>query len=210
MDARVIDGPLVGAHLAALRDEGSSAGAMRRHASSLGAALVAGALEDAAAEAGEVVSPMGRAAVRRFARRITLVPILRAGLGLLDGALGVLPDDTRVGFLGMVRNEETLAPDIHMERLPAHLDDDEVVILEVMIATGGSSSAAIDVIRGAGARSIRLCGVLAAPEGLARLDADHPDVRVTVAAVDERLDERGFIIPGLGDSGDRLYGLPGG
>lgn len=210
MDARVIDGPLVGAHLAALRDEASPPGVMRRHASSLGAALVSGALEDAAAEDGEVVSPMGPAGVRRFARRITLVPVLRAGLGLLDGALAVLPDETRVGFLGMVRNEETLAPETYMERLPADLGDDEVVILEIMIATGGSSSAAIDVIRAAGAPNVHLCGVLAAPEGLARLDADHPDVRVTVAAVDERLDERGFIIPGLGDSGDRLYGLPGG
>lgn len=208
MDARVIDGPLVGTQLAALRDAATLPGAMRRHTAALGAALVSAALMDAASAVGEVASPMGPAPVRRFARRVTLVPVLRAGLGLLDGALGVLPDETRVGFLGMLRNEETLEPETYMERLPADLSGDEVVVLEVMIATGGSSVAALDVVRAAGARRVHLCGVLAAPEGLARLESEHPEVRVTVAAVDERLDERGFIIPGLGDSGDRLYGLP--
>jgi uracil phosphoribosyltransferase len=109
----------------------------------------------------------------------------------------------------MVRNERTLAPETYMERLPVDLDEDEVVILEIMIATGGSSSAAVDVIRAAGGDHLHLCGVLAAPEGIARLAADHRDLSVTVAAIDEGLDERGFIVPGLGDSGDRLYGLPG-
>lgn len=181
---------------------------MRRHTSALGAALVSAALVDSPALAGEVASPMGAAPVETPASRVTLVPVLRAGLGLLDGALSVLPDDTRVGFLGMARNEETLAAEAYMDRLPPNLADDTVVVLEVMIATGGSSSAAVDAVRAAGAQQVHLCGVLAAPEGLDRLGRDHPDVQVTVAAVDERLDDRGFIVPGLGDAGDRLYGEP--
>ena len=204
----MIDGPLVGRHLAALRDATTPPGAMRRHANALGAALVGAALAGVDSSAGEVVSPMGPAPASGPARRITIVPVLRAGLGLLDGALSVLPDDTRVGFLGMARNEETLEPETYMERLPGDLADDEVVLLEVMIATGGSSSAAVSALHAAGAEHVHLAGVLAAPEGIARIAADHPGVPVTVCAVDERLDERGFIIPGLGDAGDRLYGLP--
>ena len=154
-------------------------------------------------------TPLATAEVTRLHRRVTLVPILRAGLALLEPALHLLPDGTRVGFLGMARDEDTLHPSLYVERLPADLALDDVVALDVMIATGGSSVAALDSISAAGAASVRLVGLVAAPEGLARVAASHPDVPVTVAAVDERLDERGFIVPGLGDAGDRLYGESG-
>jgi uracil phosphoribosyltransferase len=110
-----------------------------------------------------------------------------------------------VGFLGIARDERTLLPRGYLESLPADLAGDEVVVLEVMIATGGSSLAALSALRAAGAERLRVAGLIAAPEGLSAIRAAEPDVPVTVAAIDERLDERGFIVPGLGDAGDRLY-----
>jgi len=133
------------------------------------------------------------------------VPVLRAGLAMVEPALQLLPDDTLVGFLGMIRDERTLEPRTYLESLPAGLEEHEVVALDPMIATGGSSIAALGALRDAGARRLRLVGLIAAPEGLAAVAAAQPDVAVTVAAIDERLDERGFIVPGLGDAGDRLY-----
>ena len=129
---------------------------------------------------------------------------------MVEPALQLLPDDTLVGFLGMVRDERTLAPRTYLESLPAGLEEHEVVALDPMIATGGSSIAALGALRDAGARRLRLVGLIAAPEGLAAVAAAQPDVAVTVAAIDERLDERGFIVPGLGDAGDRLYAAAAG
>ncbi|MDX6647699.1 MAG: uracil phosphoribosyltransferase [Miltoncostaeaceae bacterium] len=179
---------------------------MRRAAAALATLVVAAALRDLDGEPGRVDTPVAAAAVLRPARRLTLVPILRAGLALLQPALDLAPEDTRVGYLGMARDEATLAPVVYLRSLPQDLERDDVLVLEVMIATGGSAVAALDLVAAAGARSLRLAGLIAAPEGLARIAAAHPDVPVTVAAVDERLDERGFIVPGLGDAGDRLYG----
>jgi uracil phosphoribosyltransferase len=189
-----------------LRDAATLPAAMRRAAAALAALVVAEALRDLAGEPGEVLTPLAPAAALRPARRLTLVPVLRAGLALLQPALDLAPGDARVGFLGMARDEATLAPLVYLRSLPAGLERDDVLVLEVMIATGGSAVAALDLLAAAGARSLRLAGLIAAPEGLARIAAAHPDVAVTVAAVDERLDERGFIVPGLGDAGDRLYG----
>jgi uracil phosphoribosyltransferase len=189
-----------------LRDAATPPAAMRRAAAALAALVVAEALRDLAGEPGEVRTPLAPAPALRPARRLTLVPVLRAGLALLQPALDLAPGDARVGFLGMARDEATLAPAVYLRSLPAGLEHDDVLVLEVMIATGGSAVAALDLLAAAGAGSLRLAGLIAAPEGLARVAAAHPDVAVTVAAVDERLDERGFIVPGLGDAGDRLYG----
>ena len=152
-----------------------------------------------------MTTPLGPARVAVPARRVTVVPVLRAGLALLRPALDLLPESTRVGFIGIARDERTLLPRGYLESLPDDLAGDEVVLLEVMIATGGSSLEALRAVRAAGATRLRLVGLIAAPEGLAALAAAEPGVPVTVAAIDERLDERGFIVPGLGDAGDRLY-----
>ena len=206
----VIPGALAGQHLARLRDATTPAHAFRRHAGALSALVLATALMDLEEREEEVRTPLAATRALVPARRVTLVPVLRAGLAMVEPALQLLPDDTLVGFLGMVRDERTLAPRTYLESLPAGLEEHEVVALDPMIATGGSSIAALGALRDAGARRLRLVGLIAAPEGLAAVAAAQPDVAVTVAAIDERLDERGFIVPGLGDAGDRLYAAAAG
>ena len=205
----VLSGAIVGAHLAAIRDARSADPAVRRSARVLGTLAVAEALRDLETVDGEVTTPVAPARVTRPARRLTLVPVLRAGLVLLEPALDLLPAGTRVGFMGLSRDEKTLQPHTYLESLPDDLASDEVVLLEVMIATGGSSVAALRALRAAGAERLHLVGLIAAPEGLAAVAAADPEVPITVAAIDERLDERGYIVPGLGDAGDRLYSEPG-
>ncbi len=205
----VLSGAIVGAHLAAIRDARSADPAVRRSARVLGTLAVAEALRDLETVDGEVTTPVAPARVTRPARRLTLVPVLRAGLVLLEPALDLLPPGTRVGFMGLSRDEKTLQPHTYLTSLPDDLASDEVVLLEVMIATGGSSVAALRALRAAGAERLHLVGLIAAPEGLAAVAAADPEVPITVAAIDERLDERGYIVPGLGDAGDRLYSEPG-
>jgi uracil phosphoribosyltransferase len=205
----VLSGAIVGAHLAAIRDARSADPAVRRSARVLGTLAVAEALRGLETVDGEVTTPVAPARVTRPARRLTLVPVLRAGLVLLEPALDLLPPGTRVGFMGLSRDERTLQPHTYLESLPDDLASDEVVLLEVMIATGGSSAAALRALCAAGAERLHLVGLIAAPEGLAAVAAAHPEVPITVAAIDERLDERGYIVPGLGDAGDRLYSEPG-
>ena len=205
----VLSGAIVGAHLASIRDARSADPAVRRSARVLGTLAVAEALRGLETVDEEVTTPVAPARVTRPARRLTLVPVLRAGLVLLEPALDLLPPGTRVGFMGLSRDETTLQPHTYLESLPADLASDEVVLLEVMIATGGSSVAALRALRTAGAERLHLVGLIAAPEGLAAVAAAHPEVPITVAAIDERLDERGYIVPGLGDAGDRLYSEPG-
>lgn len=206
----VVEGALAGHHLARLRDEGTSPDGFRRAAHALSTLVLATALADLETREGSVTTPMAPARTTVPARRVTVVPILRAGLVMLQPALELLPEDTRVGFIGMARDERTARARAYLDSLPAGLEGDEVVMLDVMIATGGSSVAALRSLREAGARRLRLVGLIAAPEGLAVVTEADPEVAVTVAVVDERLDERAFIVPGLGDAGDRLYAEPGG
>ena len=152
-----------------------------------------------------VQTPLERTTGRVLARQVTLVPILRAGLGMADGVLKLLPD-ARLGHLGVYRDEEALQPVNYYESLPPGLGGSEVVIADPMLATGGSAAHALDVVKAHGPHGVRFVCLVAAPEGLERLAQSHPDVPVTTASVDDRLDERGYIRPGLGDAGDRLYG----
>lgn len=201
----VLDSTLAHEHLALLRDRDTPPSAFRRAVGCLTTLVIAEALRDLASVPATVTTPMAVAPVRRAARRITVIPILRAGLAMLDPALALMPERARVGFLGMARDEATLQPRVYLESIPDDLSDDDVVALDVMIATGGSCVAALDEISKLRPASLRLAGLIAAPEGLVRVTAAHPDVQITVAVVDERLDDRGFIVPGLGDAGDRLY-----
>ena len=138
-------------------------------------------------------------------KKMALVSILRAGNGLLDGILELIPK-ARVGFVGLYRDEETLKPVQYYFKVPTELSDRLVIAVDPMLATGNSSVAAIDLLKGAGAKNIRFLCLLAAPEGIARMRQAHPDVPVVTAALDERLNEKGYIVPGLGDAGDRMYG----
>ncbi|MFK7883594.1 MAG: uracil phosphoribosyltransferase [Phycisphaerales bacterium] len=141
----------------------------------------------------------------RLRGSITVVPVLRAGLGMIDGILEVMPE-ARVGHVGLARDETTLEPKTYLNKLPKDLDAGPVILVDPMLATGGSASAAVRLLREAGATDLRMICLVAAPEGVARLRHDHPDVRVYAAILDERLDDRGYITPGLGDAGDRMYG----
>jgi uracil phosphoribosyltransferase len=138
-------------------------------------------------------------------KKVGVVPILRAGVGMLDGVLAMIPV-ARVGFLGMYRDEDTLQPVSYYEKLPKDLGDRLMLIIDPMLATGGSASYAAQVCKDRGAHTVKLLSLIAAPEGVERMHADHPDVAIHVAALDECLNEKGFIVPGLGDAGDRLWG----
>ena len=138
-------------------------------------------------------------------RRITLVPILRAGLGMVDGVMRLLPT-MRVGHIGLYRHHDTLEPVDYYFKIPPHPEETRFIVTDPMLATGGSSSAAIQFLKDSGAHSVRLMCIVAAPEGVQRMLEDHPDVRVFAAVLDRELNEHGYILPGLGDAGDRLYG----
>ncbi len=138
-------------------------------------------------------------------RKLALISILRAGNGLLDGMLGLIPS-ARVGFVGLYRDEDTLKPVQYYYKVPDHLDERMVIVVDPMLATGNSSAAAVDLLKQSGAKNIRFLCLLAAPEGVARMQEAHPDVPIVTAALDERLNDLGYILPGLGDAGDRMYG----
>ncbi|MCZ0812977.1 MAG: uracil phosphoribosyltransferase [Pseudomonadota bacterium] len=138
-------------------------------------------------------------------RKLALVSILRAGNGLLDGMLELIPS-ARVGFVGLYRDEATLKPVQYYFKVPDYLDERMVIVVDPMLATGNSSAAAVDLLKQSGAHNIRFLCLLAAPEGVARMKEAHPDVPIVTAALDERLNEKGYILPGLGDAGDRMYG----
>jgi len=153
----------------------------------------------------EVQTPMEAFAGRRLSVQVTVVPVVRAGLGMAEGILDIMPE-ARVGHLGMFRDERTLEPVPYLERLPRDIDAGPVILVDPMLATGGSASAGLRSLKAAGARDVRMICLVAAPEGVARIERDHPDVRIYTAALDRQLDEHGFILPGLGDAGDRMYG----
>ncbi len=205
-----LGGALAGDHLAHLRDERTSPASFRRAAAALATLVVADVLRDLESHEFEIHTPLATARVQQPARRVTLVPVLRAGLALMEPALRLLPENTRVGFLGMARDETTLQPSFYLERLPPDIAADEVLVLDVMLATGGSAVAAIDAVKAVGATHVRLACIVAAPEGIAEVHTKHPDVPISVAVIDDHLDSKGFIVPGLGDAGDRLYGTAGG
>jgi uracil phosphoribosyltransferase len=138
-------------------------------------------------------------------RKLALISILRAGNGLLDGMLELIPS-ARVGFIGLYRDEKTLQPVQYYFKVPSNLEERFVIAVDPMLATGNSSAAAIDLLKKAGAKEIRFLCLLAAPEGVAHMKEAHPDVPIVTAALDERLNEKGYIVPGLGDAGDRLFG----
>jgi uracil phosphoribosyltransferase len=206
----VVDHPLVSHKLTALRDRRTDSPTFRRLADELVTLLAYEATRDVRVEPVEVETPLTTATGVRLARPVPLVvPVLRAGLGMLDGMTRLLPT-AEVGFLGMVRDEGSLVASTYATRMPADLTGREVFVLDPMLATGGTLAAAISVMRERGARSVTAICLIAAPEGLRRVDdafRDDDTVHVVCAGVDERLDEHGFITPGLGDAGDRLYGV---
>ena len=154
----------------------------------------------------EVLTPLQSHMGSRLAKGVVLAPVLRAGLGMLEAVRELIPQSS-VAFIGLKRDEKSLKPLCYYENFPQNLSKAQVVVLDPMLATGGSLIMAVDILKRQGAKDISYLGLLAAPEGLRALNAAHPEVRAIIAAMDERLDENGYIRPGLGDAGDRLYGL---
>ena len=213
MRTHVVDHPLVAHKLTTLRDEQTDSPTFRRLADELVTLLAYEATRDVRVSAKEIVTPVAPTTGVKLARpKPLVVPILRAGLGMLDGMMRLLPT-AEVGFLGMVRNEETLEASTYAERLPEDLAGRQCYVLDPMLATGGTLSAAISFLTKRGADDITVICLLAAPEGCERLEADlagvDVPVQVVTAAMDEKLNEKGYIVPGLGDAGDRLYGVAG-
>jgi len=152
-----------------------------------------------------IETPICKTVTQELAMDIVLVPVLRAGLGMVDGISNLVPT-AKVGHIGLYRDHETLKPMSYYAKFPSNLPRAVVMILDPMLATGGSASAAIGMVKEAGAKTIKLVCVVGAPEGVKRIESDHPDVIIYIAALDERLNEIGYIVPGLGDAGDRLFG----
>ncbi len=201
----VVDHPLAARHLAVLRDAQTDSPTFRAVLSDVSMLLLYEALRDLRVTETTVRTPLEDAPARRLADDIVVVAIMRAGLGMVDGALRLVPE-ARVGHLGVYRDEEALQPVNYYESLPPKLEGSEVVIADPMLATGGSAAHALDVVKSQSPKAVRFVCMVASPEGLERLAESHPDVPVTTATVDRSLDERGYIRPGLGDAGDRLYG----
>jgi uracil phosphoribosyltransferase len=201
-----VDHPLVQHKLGLLRDETTTTQMFRQLVNELTLLLTYEATKDLATETVDVTTPNERTSVERISgKKVAICPILRAGVGMLDGVLSLI-SGARVGFIGLYRDEETLQAVEYYVKLPQDIADRDVIILDPMLATGNSTAAAVEIVKDAGAHAVRLIALIAAPEGIERIHADHPDVRIVVAAVDRGLNERGFIVPGLGDAGDRLYG----
>jgi uracil phosphoribosyltransferase len=201
----LVDHPLVHDALLTLRDKRTAPDEFRRVATRISVLLAAEALRDVPVAATAVETPLGPADGRRMASEVVVVPVLRAGLGMLDAVLALVPS-ARVGYIGLQRDERTAVASQYYSKLPDRLDRAYVLMIDPMLATGGSASAAIELLRRAGARRVRIVCVVAAPEGVAVVERDHPDVVIYTPVVDSHLNAQKYIVPGLGDFGDRLYG----
>lgn len=188
-----------------LRDVRTAPPAFRRAANRISVLLAADALRDIPVVEGAVTTPLGPAAAHQLRQDVVVVPVLRAGLSMLDAVLELVPS-ARVGHIGLQRDEATAVASKYYSRLPPNIAESYVLVIDPMLATGGSSVTAIDLIKSAGARTIRIICIVAAPEGVALLEHRHPDVPVYTPVVDSHLNAQKFIVPGLGDFGDRLYG----
>ncbi len=198
--------PLVRHKLGLLRDVDTPTQVFRQLVNELTLLLTYEATKDLATEEVEIATPLERTTVQRISgKKVAVCPILRAGIGMLDGVLSLI-SGARVGFIGLYRNEETLEPVEYYLKLPNDIGRRDVILLDPMLATGKSTSHAARLVKDAGAESVRLIALIAAPEGIEHMHSEHPDVRIVVAGVDRQLNERGYIMPGLGDAGDRLFG----
>jgi uracil phosphoribosyltransferase len=204
-DVLVVDHPAVADRLARIRDRDTPVVQFRRLVEDIGTFLAYEATRPLRLAEGTVQTPLQTAVAKRVASRPVVAPILRAGLGLLPGFLACI-DDAEVAHLGFYRDPKTLEPVPYYANMPHRLDGRDVFVLDPMLATGNSGSAALALLESRGATSIAFISLIAAPEGIAALAAAHPHVRIITAAIDEHLNSHGYIVPGLGDAGDRMFG----
>ncbi len=202
---KVLDHPLITHKLAYMRDEKTGTKDFSQHLDEIASLMAYEVSRDLPVKDVCIKTPMGLCDTYELAAEVVLVPILRAGLGMVNGIRNIIPT-AKVGFVGLYRDEETLQPHEYYAKFPEGLKDAVVMVLDPMLATGGSASAAIDMVKKRGAKTIKLVCLVGVPEGVSLIEKDHPDVDIYLAALDEKLNEVGYIVPGLGDAGDRIFG----
>ena len=202
----IFDHPLIQHKLAILRDERTGVKEFREIVSEIATLMCYEATRDLPTEEVTIKTPVGTGTFRTLAgKKLAIVPVLRAGLGMVDGILTLIPS-AKVGHIGLYRDPDTLEPVEYYCKMPTDIAERDVIILDPMLATGGSASAAIQFIKNYDVKHIKLMNIIAAPEGVERVHKDHPDVEIYCAALDEKLNDHGYIVPGLGDAGDRIFG----
>ena len=202
----ILDHPLLQHKLTILRDENTGVRDFRQVVSEIATLMCYEATRDLPTEEVEIKTPICTRKFKSIAgKKLAIVPVLRAGLGMVDGILTLIPS-AKVGHIGLYRDPDTLEPVEYYCKMPTDIAEREVIILDPMLATGGSASAAIQFIKNYEVKHIKLMNIIAAPEGIERVHHDHPDVDIYCAALDEKLNDHGYIVPGLGDAGDRIFG----
>jgi uracil phosphoribosyltransferase len=204
----LIDHPLVQVKLTQLRDAGAGTQVFRERLTQVATLMVAEVTRDLTTRSCTVQTPMAEHTGTALVRPLVIAPILRAGLGMMEGMLNLLPD-AGVAHIGMYRNEKTLRPETYYFKSPPHLAEADVLVVDPMLATGWSGTAALSLLKERGARSLRFVCLLSCPQGLDQLRGAHPDVPIFTAAIDPELNDKGYIVPGLGDAGDRFFGTVG-
>lgn len=203
---KILDHPVIKHKISILRDVNTGSNEFRSIIKEIAMILAYEATKDLELEEYEVETPITKTTGYKLSgKKLGIVPILRAGLGMVDGVLEVFPA-AKIGHIGMYRDEETLQPIEYYSKLPLDVDKRDIIVIDPMLATGGSACDAIEKLKEKGCNSIRLLSIIAAPEGIKKLREDHPDVHITVAQLDDGLNENSYIVPGLGDAGDRLFG----
>ena len=205
-NVHVLDHPLLRHKLSILRDEKTGVRDFRNVVSEIATLMCYEATRDLPMEPVEIKTPVATATFEVLAgKKLAIVPILRAGLGMVDGVLTLIPS-AKVGHIGLYRDPETLEPVEYYCKMPSDIAERDIIIVDPMLATGGSATAAIQFMKDYGCKHIKMMNIIAAPEGIERVHKDHPDVEIYCAALDEKLNDHGYIVPGLGDAGDRIFG----
>ena len=202
----VMDHPLIAHKIGIIRKKETGTREFRDMVSEIGALITYEATKDLKLQDVEIETPICKTTVKELAgKKLAVIPILRAGLGMVEGVLTMIPS-AKVGHIGLYRNEETLEPVEYYCKIPKDCSERDVFVVDPMLATGGSAIAAIQMLKNRGVKNMRFLGVIAAPEGVKKLQEAHPDVDIYIGALDEHLNENGYIVPGLGDAGDRIFG----
>mgnify|MGYP001329842914 FL=1 len=205
-EVHIMDHPLIQHKLTLLRDKGTGSKEFRELVEEVSMLMAYEVTRNLPLKEVDIETPIGPAKAKVISgKKLAIIPILRAGLGMVDGMLQLIPA-AKVGHIGLYRDPETLEPIEYYCKLPVDVEERDLIVVDPMLATGGSASAAISFIKKRGGSSIKLVCLVAAPEGIERINREHPDVDIFVAAVDKQLNDEGYIVPGLGDAGDRLFG----
>lgn len=201
----ILKHPLIDHKMTKIRDKRTGTKEFRESVSEVGGLITYEITRDLSTRAKTIETPICETTVYELEKQVLIIPILRAGLGMVEGIHNIIPT-AKIGHIGLYRDEETLEPHVYYSKFPKDIKDSVILVVDPMLATGGSASKTIEILKNSGANDIRYVGLVGCPEGVARLQKDHPDVSIYLAALDDHLNDQGYIVPGLGDCGDRLFG----